>query len=350
MTVTGVTVFVTGLAAAAFILFIVGVLRDRRSFGNAILLGLTLALGALAAVAHLAEDPDRKARLLLDLLLLVTAVGPFLVGGFLVVNGITLIRRERFRPVNLLSLATGIGIFAVIGLTLAAARAGSLQLTLLTGVADLLFGYVSFQLVSFVIYALLYGSLAALWGPVEFVVVLGAGLKRDGRPTPLLAKRLNRGIAVYQSLAALAARDAANRPMIVVSGGRGDDERLAEARSMALYLTDRGVSPADILLEEHSRNTEENLLFSQDLMDRVRPDVRCVIVTSNFHVFRTAMLARRLGIRGDVTGAPVAWYYWPSAMLREFAAVFLSYRVVNFAICALIVLLPLAYVALRSIV
>jgi hypothetical protein len=34
-------------------------------------------------------------------------------------------------------------------------------------------------------------------------------------------------------------------------------------------------------------------------------------------------------------------------MLREFAAVFLSYRLLNFAICALIVILPLAYVAAR---
>ena len=36
-------------------------------------------------------------------------------------------------------------------------------------------------------------------------------------------------------------------------------------------------------------------------------------------------------------------------MLREFAAVFLIYRLVNFGICALIVCLPAAYVALRII-
>jgi hypothetical protein len=41
-------------------------------------------------------------------------------------------------------------------------------------------------------------------------------------------------------------------------------------------------------------------------------------------------------------------YYWPSAMFREFAAVFLSYKVVNFGICALIVALPLGlYVVTR---
>jgi hypothetical protein len=35
-------------------------------------------------------------------------------------------------------------------------------------------------------------------------------------------------------------------------------------------------------------------------------------------------------------------------MLREFAAVFLSYKAVNFGVCALIVLLPLAYTAVRG--
>jgi len=90
------------------------------------------------------------------------------------------------------------------------------------------------------------------------------------------------------------------------------------------------------------------LLFSKAIMDRSRPDSRCVIVTSNYHVFRAAIIARRVGVDGQVTGAPTAGYYWPSAMLREFAAVFWSYRAVNFGVCALIVFLPLAYTAVRG--
>jgi uncharacterized SAM-binding protein YcdF (DUF218 family) len=65
-----------------------------------------------------------------------------------------------------------------------------------------------------------------------------------------------------------------------------------------------------------------------------------VIVTSNFHVFRTAMIARRLGVRGEVTGARTAGYYWPSATLREFAAVFVSYKAVNLAVCFALVAVP----------
>lgn len=338
--------FLAGLAVAAFLLFAIGVARDPRSYGNAVLLGLALALSALAVVRHLAEDPARPDRLLLDLILLVTAAGPFLVGGFLVVNGVTLLRRERFRAANLLSLAAGIAIFAVLGLTIAAERAGSFQVTLATGVVDLLFGYVSFLLVSYVSYAFVYGWLSSMIGHADFVVALGAGLKRDGTVTRLLASRLDKARDVAASLA----RRGGTAPPLIVSGGKGGDERVAEAEAMMRYLTDRGVSASAILLEDRSRSTEENLRFSQAIMDRSKPGARCVIVTSNFHVLRTAMLARRLGVRGQVTGAPVAFYFWPSAMLREFAAVFFGYRLVNLTICALIVALPLTYVALRSVI
>ena len=78
-------------------------------------------------------------------------------------------------------------------------------------------------------------------------------------------------------------------------------------------------------------------------MDRSRPGSRCVIVTSNYHVFRAAILARRAGVDGQVTGAPTAGYYWPSAMIREFAAVFISYKLINAGVCALIIILPLGY-------
>ena len=118
---------------------------------------------------------------------------------------------------------------------------------------------------------------------------------------------------------------------------------------MAAYLTARGVPADRLLLEDKSRTTEENLLFSKAIMDEIRPGARVTVVTSDFHAFRAALLARRLGLRGQVTGARVAGYYRPSAMLREFAAVFLQYRVVNLGICALLVAAPLGAAALHYV-
>lgn len=340
--------FAFGLAAVAFAAFIVGVIRDTRSFSNAVFLGLALALGALGFAERLADTPGAPARLLILALVLLVALGPFVAAGYLVLNGITMARREGTRPAHLLSLLAGIAIFAVIALDLAAERAGSVKLTLFTTISTLLFGYVSFLFVSYVIYAFVYERMAAYHG-ADFVVVLGSGLKGGRRVTPLLASRLERGRQVYEKLAAYGTAGAPG-PLLIVSGGKGGDEQVSEAEAMARYLTGRGF-PADRLLrEDRSRTTQENLVFSKALMDQARPGASCVIVTSSFHVLRAAIIARRAGVNGQVTGAHTAGYYWPSAMLREFAAVIMSYKLVNAGVCAMITVLPLGYAAVHGMI
>jgi uncharacterized SAM-binding protein YcdF (DUF218 family) len=328
-----------------FVVFVARVIVEPRSFGNAVLLGLALALGALGLVEHLAGMPGRPEHLLFSAVLLAVAVGPVFLGGILVINGFTMIRRESLRPGNLLSLAAGAAIFGVVGLDVAADRVGGLKLSLSATVATLVFGYVSFLLVSYVCYAFVYGLLARTGG-ADFVVVLGAGLRRDGRVPPLLASRLERGREVW---AALDRRAPGFRPMLIVSGGRGSDERRSEASAMAAYLVERGFPADRLLLEDRSRTTEENLAFSKAIVDDLRPGAPVTVVTSDFHAFRAALLARQLGIPGQVTGARVAGYYRPSAVLREFAAVFLRYRVVNLGICAVLVAGPLGITALRYV-
>ena len=333
------------LAALALILFVAGVLRDPRSFSNAVFLGLGLALGTLGAVHRLADTSGIAARLVELAVGLLVAFGPVLVASYLVLNGITMTRRESIRPANLLSLLAGIGIFGLLGLMIATLLAQSADLTVFSAITALLSGYVTFLLASYIIYAFVYGRITGL-RRADFVVVLGSGLTGGDRVPPLLASRLERGRQVYQTLA----RRRKTSPLLIVSGGKGNDERISEAEAMARYLIERGVPEDHVVREDQSRTTEENLTFSKASMERSQPRYRCIVVTSNYHVFRAAMLARRLGVNGQVTGARTAGYYWPSAMLREFAAVFLSYKVVNFSykvvnfgICALIVALPLAF-------
>jgi uncharacterized SAM-binding protein YcdF (DUF218 family) len=337
-------VFTLGLAVLALAAFLVSVIADSRSFRNAVFLGLALALGTLGLADRLAELPGRQGHLLLLGLVVLVTLGPLLAACYLVENGVTMARRESLRPANLLPLVAGVGILAVIGLNLAAERTGNVKLGLLATVTTLVFGYVSFLLVSYVIYAWLYGRVAGLARRADYVIVLGTGLGKRGQVTPLLAARLERGRAVWTALAARG-----GRPVMIVSGGQGSDERTAEAVAMAAYLTERGFPAGQLACEDQSRTTEENLAFSKAIMDAARPaspgekGARCIIVTSNYHVFRTAIIARKAGIRGQVTGARTAGYYWPSAMLREFAAVFLRYWAANLVICSTLALAPVAY-------
>jgi len=336
------------LAVAVFAIFVLSVLRDPRSYRNAVLLGLCLAFGALAALvaAHQAPGaPGDLAQLIVVALALLVVFGPILVAGYLVLNGITMARRESIRLGNLLSLLAGIGIFALIGLTFFTTfQTRHTALDMFTITIVLLSGYVSFLLVSYVCYAFVYGRMTALRG-ADFVVVLGSGLLGGDRVPPLLASRLDRGRHLHETL--VARRGAS--PMLIVSGGKGSDERVSEAEAMARYLIERGVPEDSVTREDQSRTTEENLTFSKAIMERIRPRYRCVVVTSNYHVFRAAIIARRLGVNGQVTGARTAGYFWPSATLREFVAVFLGYKVVNLVICALIIALPAAYVGVEAI-
>jgi len=326
--------FVLKAAVAVFILLAVGVLRDRRSFANAVLLGLALTLLALGIAQWLAQADDPARKLVLLAVFLLAAIGPVVVAGYLVLNSLTMVRREGMRAASLLPLLAGVGILAVIGLVLTTPLVRSDELALSATIVLLLFGYVSFQCASFVLYAFLYRCL-----PVPrhagFVVVLGSGLLDGSRIPPLLAGRLDRGVAVYQGLAA-----DGNDPMLIVSGGKGSDEQVSEAEAMAGYLAARGFPADRILREDQSASTEENLACSKAIMDRLRPGAACVIVTSNYHAFRAAMTARRIGVRGQVTGARTAGYYWPGATLREFAAVFMSYKGVNGTICLLLAAVP----------
>jgi uncharacterized SAM-binding protein YcdF (DUF218 family) len=334
-------VFAFKAAAVVLGLFAAGVLRDRRSFANAVLLGLALALLALGTAERLARTHDAVSRLVLLAVFALVAVVPFFVAAYLVVNGVTMVRRESLRPANLLSLLVGLGILTVIGFRLATPLTGSGELVLSATIVMLLFAYVSFQCVSFVLYAFLYGRLAVP-RHADFVVVLGSGLLDGGRVPPLLASRLDRAQAVYRALVARG-----SDPVLIVSGGKGSDEQVPEADAMAGYLAARGFPADRIEREDRSASTEENLAYSQAITDWLRPGATCVIVTSSYHVFRTAMIARRLGLRGQVTGARTAGYYWPSATLREFAAVFLRYKAVNLAICFLLVAIPVTVTLLH---
>ncbi len=123
---------------------------------------------------------------------LLVALGPFLVASYLVLNGITMARRESMRPGNLLSLLAGIGMFALVGLVVfAIGRTQYTALDIFTITTVLLSGYISFLLVSYVSYAFVYGRITALRG-ADFVVVLGSGLIAGDRVPPLLASRLER--------------------------------------------------------------------------------------------------------------------------------------------------------------
>ncbi|WP_371494215.1 YdcF family protein [Kitasatospora sp. NBC_00374] len=318
------------LAVAFLVAFAVGVRRDRRRFGNAVLLGLAvlcLALGLLGELAGLpAVVTDGAAAAIPP----AAALGLLAVAVYLVANGVTMVRQEGGGTANLFSLALGLAILGLIALLLAAEHLDSRALRAAAGGALLIAGYLAFLFLCFLGYAALYVSLTVR-RDVDFVLVLGAGLLDGDQVPPLLASRLDRAWGLYQVQAARG-----RPPTVIVSGGKGTDERVPESQAMADHLVARGCPPGRIEQENRSRTTEENLTFSRVLMERRKPGYRCAVVTSTFHVFRSAVIARRAGVPGQVLGAHTASYYWPSAVIREFVAVLALYGPLNAGVVALL--------------
>ncbi len=252
----------------------------------------------------------------------------------LVVNGIIMLRRERFGLANALSLIIGLGIIGSVAGSIFLLSNGSVAANILAVAVVMLFGYVSCMFMSYCLIAILY-SLTNRAYPADFIVVHGSGLIRDNVP-PLLAGRLKKGMSLLEG-----PYDPDGNARIVVSGGRGSDENRTEASAMAEYLRDQGVSSEQILLEDQSRTTYENLVNAKAVMEKERPDgFSSVLVTSNYHTFRTAMFARSVGLKADVVGSPTAKYYFPSAFLREFFALMVKQKYVHLILCILFIGCP----------
>lgn len=246
---------------------------------------------------------------------------------FLVINSVVVARRERLNLATLAPAAIGglivmtlVSVVLQVAAWLASGSSLGRVAVLLVPVVASPGVVIVFELVAYALYAFVYSRMTGE-GAADVVVVLGSGLAGD-QVTPLLASRLDAGMAAYERGCV-----AGENPVIVVSGGKGSDERRSEAEAMAEYLATRGVPAEKIILESGSTSTEENLAFSvAALAERSIAWTTMAIATSNFHIMRAASLARQLGISSSSVGAPTAAYYLPSAFLREFAATVVHFR------------------------
>lgn len=169
-------------------------------------------------------------------------------------------------------------------------------------------GYVSFFLFFlFCIFLMERGKTRRMKEPPEAVIVLGGGLRGE-RPSRLLRKRLDTGKKLAEE----------SRAILVVSGGQGRDEVISEAEAMRRYLEAQGFPRGRILMEDRSRSTYQNFLYSKKLLDAyfARP-YRAAFVTSGFHVYRAGLVARKLNFAIPGVAAPSAWYMALNFYLRE---------------------------------
>lgn len=127
----------------------------------------------------------------------------------------------------------------------------------------------------------------------DVIVVLGASVWPGGRASPALARRVRHAADLFH--AGVAAR-------VLATGGHGR-HLPTEAEVMARLLREAGVPAAALLLETQARTTFESALFCRRLLAAHGLE-RVLIVTDAWHLRRSLMVFRGLGVAAD--GSAVA--------------------------------------------
>ncbi|WP_459503576.1 YdcF family protein [Bacillus sp. C1] len=140
-----------------------------------------------------------------------------------------------------------------------------------------------------------------------YVLILGAKLFGD-KPSLSLQNRLDIALVYLHSHP---------EAKVIVSGGQGEDEDVPEAQSMRNYLIQHGIEEERIFIEDRSTSTYENLKFSMGLYDVTH----AVVVSNTYHLYRTKIIAKRLGMKMEPLAAPTPRRSKKKAYVREYAAI-----------------------------
>ena len=148
----------------------------------------------------------------------------------------------------------------------------------------------------------------------DVIIVLGAGLLRDGRPGPAQTRRSQQGAELWRAGIA---------DFVICTGGQAETYPRSEAAACREILLRSSVPANAILLEEQSRSTEENASYSKLILDEMGMS-NAVLVSDSFHMLRANWLFGRQGIRTYASPVPANRIrdplYYPYSLLREFLA------------------------------
>lgn len=292
----------------------------------------------VSLTVHILRDPLRQSGQNLTQILSLLSMSarsyvlltwPFILilSAALCISNLTLIRHEGKRFVNILGILLSCMLLGgEVLLTIAdhMASQGSLhagmQLLLVNTFAAI---YLYFECM--VIGIMIANAIASTYEPLpdkDFLIVLGCSIRSDGTVSPLLQGRLDRALSFRSRQLEQTGKDL----IFVTSGGQGGDEIISESEAMKRYLMEKGIPEDHILKEDQSTSTFENMKFSKARIEERNASANVAFSTTNYHVFRSGLYARRVKMRAVGIGAKSKWYFWPNALVREFIGLLTAHR------------------------
>lgn len=126
----------------------------------------------------------------------------------------------------------------------------------------------------------------------DVAIVLGAATY-DGEVSPVFRERINHAVELYKN---------GTVKVIIMTGGIGEGNSISDALAGKNYAVSKGVKEEHILIEEKSTITQENLIYSKEIMDNNGYET-ALLVSDPLHMKRAMLLAENSGI--DCNSSPI---------------------------------------------
>ena len=130
-------------------------------------------------------------------------------------------------------------------------------------------------------------------GKADAIVIFGAA-QYAGHPSPVFRARLDHGYELFANGMA---------PVVITTGGAGQDPDFSEGGVGRDYLLRRGVPEQDLIAETQGSDTSQSADRVSNIM-RTNGMRRCIAVSDAYHVFRIRALLERDGVEVEVAPRP----------------------------------------------
>ena len=243
---------------------------------------------------------------------------------YTIITNIILIKKEGFDPRKMLGII--LGFFVILGLFGSQAIYYLITKLLLNTdkqfikfALDICVNATLSYLYTIVIASLYCNIRAAKHIPTydkDFIIILGSKVRDDGSLTPLLKSRVDKAIEFAKKQYEITKK----KIVYVPSGGQGSDETIAEGDAIKNYLIKKGIKENQIIVENKSCSTIENMRFSKYKIEKINKEAKISFATTNYHVFRSGVIASNEGLDCEGIGSKTKWYFYTNALIREFVA------------------------------
>lgn len=147
-------------------------------------------------------------------------------------------------------------------------------------------------------------------GEIDCILVLGAGLRPDGSPSPMLYDRVKVACGLYEAHP--------ETPLLMSGDHSGYYNEVGAMKKLA--TEEFGVASEDVFLDHEGYSTYESLYRAKEMFGARR----VLIVTQEYHLYRAIHIARSLGL--DAVGVAADERPYTKRIQRETREIFARYK------------------------